>query len=109
MLDIVKIIVVSYSKSMIENEKTSKTVNLYPSTYELITKNKGVKSVSLFIDEAVKCYLKYNGDDLFLKIQKELEEIKHVEHTNLGILCEVLKKAGVLDENGEVSALPKKI
>lgn len=86
-----------------KTEKAQKTVNIYPSTYNLIVQNKGDWNLSVFIDAAVKCYVKNMNDDSDInKIYKEIDEIRDAVRTNLGLSCEVLKQAGILNGNGEV-------
>ena len=84
-------------------EKTQKTVNIYPSTYNAIVENKGDWNIAVFIDAAVKHYVKTMNDDSDMnKILKNVEEIRDAVRTNLGLNCEVLKQAGILNGNGEV-------
>jgi hypothetical protein len=86
-----------------KTEKTGKVISLYPSTYELIVKNKGDLQIATFIDSAVKHYIKTIDDTSDLnKIYKEIDEIRDAVRTNLGLSCEVLKQCGVLNGNGEV-------
>ena len=86
-----------------KTEKTQKTVNIYPSTYNLIVQNKGEWNLAVFIDAAVKHYVKHMNDDSDInKIYKEIDEIRDAVRTNLGLSCEVLKQAGILNGNGEV-------
>jgi hypothetical protein len=84
-------------------EKTQKTVNIYPSTYDTIVTNKGDWNIAVFIDAAVKHYVKTMNDGSDMnKILKNVEEIRDAVRTNLGLSCEVLKQAGILNGNGEV-------
>lgn len=86
-----------------KTEKTGKVISLYPSTYELIVKNKGDLQIATFIDSAVKHYIKTMDDTSDInKIYKEIDEIRDAVRTNLGLSCEVLKQAGILNGNGEV-------
>lgn len=86
-----------------KTEKTGKVISLYPSTYNLIVKNKGDLQIATFIDSAVKHYIKTIDDTSDLnKIYKEIDEIRDTVRTNLGLSCEVLKQAGILNGNGEV-------
>lgn len=86
-----------------KTEKTTKTVNIYPSTYDTIAKYKGDYQISVFIDIAVRHYVKTMNDNSDMnKILKNIEEIRDAVRTNLGLSCEVLKQAGVLNGNGEV-------
>lgn len=88
---------------MDKNEKTAVTVRIYDSTSQLINKYRDKASVGLFIKNAVEYYVKsFDKEDDINKIQKDIEDIKHAQRTNLGLLCEVLKQAGVLDGNGEI-------
>lgn len=87
------------------NEKTSVTVRIFESTDTLIKKHRERKSAGAFIDEAVRYYVAHcidNGDDL-KRIRESLDEMKQTEQTNLGLLCEVLRQAGILNGNGEIS------
>jgi hypothetical protein len=86
-----------------KTEKTGKVISLYPSTYELIVKNKGDLQIATFIDSAVKHYIKTMDDTSDInKIYKEIDEIRDAVRTNLGLSCEVLKQAGILNGNGEI-------
>lgn len=90
-------------EEIFKTEKTTKTVNIYPSTYDTITKHKGDYQISVFIDIAVRHYVKTMNDDSDMnKILKNIEEIRDAVRTNLGLSCEVLKQAGILNGNGEV-------
>jgi hypothetical protein len=93
---------------MDKNELASKSVKIFESTYELGEKYKGKRTFSLFIDDAVNFYVKslQEGDPLN-KIAKDIEFINERQATNLGLLCEVLRQAGVLNGNGEIN-FPKK-
>lgn len=86
-----------------KTEKTKKTVTIYPSTYDLIVKYQGDWNLAVFIDIAVKHYVKCMNDESDInKICKEIDEIRDAVRTNLGLSCEVLKQAGILNGNGEV-------
>jgi hypothetical protein len=86
------------------NEKSSKPVKVFESTYDLILKYSGNKTAVQFIDEAVRFYVRSidEGDPLF-KINKTLDLISERQSTNLGLLCEVLRQAGILNGNGEIT------
>ena len=87
-----------------KTEKAQKTVNIYPSTYSAIIQNKGDWQISVFIDAAVKHYIKCLDDDSDLnKINAQITEIRDAVRTNLGLCCEVLRQAGILNGNGEVT------
>ena len=87
-----------------KTEKTQKTVNIYPSTYDAIVEHKGDWNIAVFIDAAVKHYIKTMNDNSDLnKINVQITEIRDAVRTNLGLCCEVLKQAGILNGNGEVS------
>lgn len=87
-----------------KTEKTSKVIKLYPSTYDLIVTNKGDLQIATFIDEAVRHYIKTIDDSSDMnKILKNIEEIRDAVRTNLGLSCEVLKQAGILNGNGEIN------
>lgn len=93
-----------------KTEKTQKTVSLYQSTYDLIIQNKGDWQISNFVDAAVKHYVKCMNDDSDInKIYKNIEEIRDAVRTNLGLNCEVLKQAGILNGNGEIEWCEKKL
>ena len=93
-----------YSFDMDVTEKTSRPVKIFDSTYNLINKNKGNRTVSLYIDDAVRYYAKAmdNGDDI-TQIKKSIEVINDRQATNLGLLCEVLRQAKILNGNGEIN------
>ena len=86
------------------NEKSSKPVKVFESTYDLILRYSGNKTAVQFIDDAVKYYVRSidEGDPL-CKINKQLELINERQATNLGLLCEVLRQAGILNGNGEIN------
>lgn len=89
--------------SIKKTEKTQKTINIYPSTYDTIIKNKGDWNIAVFIDAAVKHYVKTMNDDSDMKlILKNIEETRDAVRTSLGLSCEVLKQAGILNGNGEI-------
>ncbi len=84
-------------------EKAKKTINIYPSTYDAIVENKGDYQISVFIDIAVKHYLKSMKEESEIsKIQKSIDEIRDAVRTNLSLNCEVLKQSGLLNASGEV-------
>ena len=85
-------------------EKSSKPVKVFESTYDLILRHRGDKTAVQFIDEAVRYYVRTidEGDPLF-KINKTLELMSERQSTNLGLLCEVLRQAGILNGNGEIN------
>ena len=86
-----------------KTEKTGKVISLYPSTYDLIIRHKGDLQIATFIDSAVKHYIKTMDDSSDMnKILKNIEEIRDAVRTKLGLSCEVLKQAGILNGNGEV-------
>lgn len=81
----------------------SKPVKVYESTYDLIVKNRGDKSAIQFIDEAVRFYIRsFDEEDPLTKINKTLDLINERQATNLGLLCEVLRQARILNGNGEI-------
>lgn len=89
--------------SMEKTEKATKVINIYQSTYDLIISNKKDWQITTFIDAAVRHYVKSMNDDSDInKIYKEIDEIRDAVRTNLGLSCEVLKQAGILNGNGEV-------
>lgn len=93
---------------MDKNEKAGVTVRIYESTAKNIEKWKGNSSIGLFIDNAVNYYIKSldNGDDLN-QIRKAIDVINERQTTNLGLLCEVLRQAGILNGNGEIEFIKK--
>lgn len=87
-----------------KTEKTQKNISIYPSTYDVIVKNKGDWNIAVFVDAAVKHYVKSMNDDSDMnKILKNIEEVRDAVRTSLGLSCEVLKQAGILNGNGEVT------
>lgn len=85
------------------NEKASKSVKIFDSTYALIDSHKGKRSAPVFIDDAVQFYLRAMDDgDPYAKIVKAIEQINERQTTNMGLLCEVLRQAGILNGNGEI-------
>ena len=83
-------------------------VQLYPETYNTINKNRGNKTIAIFIDDAVNYYIRSFGDNSELKkINENLATMKDTQNTILGLNCEVLRQAGILNGNGEVT-FPKK-
>lgn len=93
-----------------KDKKTATTVRIFESTSQLIDKWRGNYQIGVFIDNAVKSYIRHeldNGDSL-MKIKQAVEAIQQTQATNLGLLCEVLSQAGVLNGNGEVSFQKKK-
>ena len=94
---------------MIANENPSRAVKVFESTIDLINKHKGKLTYPLYIDEAVNYYVRSMDEgDPFTRIMKAVEEIKQTQSTNLGLLCEVLRQAGILNGNGEITPLSKK-
>ena len=97
-----------YIKVMDRNEKATVTVRIYDSTSKTINKWRGNSPAGLFIDTAVAYYVKsLDSGDVLNKMQKDIEDMKHCQRTNLGLLCEVLKQVGVLDGNGEIQVPSK--
>lgn len=91
------------SNEIKKTEKTGKVISLYPSTYELIVKNKGDLQIATFIDSAVKHYIKTIDDNSDMnKILAQITDIRDAVRTSLGLSCEVLKQAGILNGNGDV-------
>lgn len=91
-----------------KTEKTIKTVNIYQSTYDTIIANKKDYQISVFIDLAVKHYVKTMNDSSEInQILTQITDIRDAVRTSLGLSCEVLKQAGILNGNGEVSFLKK--
>ncbi len=83
---------------------TKKSVAIFESTYDAINKNKGDTNIAAFIDIVVDYYLKHiNDDSEYKKINEKLESIHQTVKTNLGLNCEVLHQAGILNGNGEVT------
>lgn len=93
-----------YILGMIEK----KPVQIFSATHETIDKNKGDRSIATFIDDAVNFYVRSFDDETALnKINQKLDSIDNTVKTNLGLNCEVLRQAGILNGNGEISALKK--
>lgn len=87
-----------------KNEKATVTVRIFESTSKAIEKWKGMNSVGVFIDDAVSHYIKsLDMDDTLTQIKKDLDVINERQSTNLGLLCEVLRQAGILNGNGEIN------
>lgn len=81
-----------------------KSVQLYTGTYDTINKNKGEKNIASFIDDAVNYYINAFGEKSELKkINETLSAMKDTQNTILGLNCEVLRQAGILNGNGEVT------
>lgn len=85
-------------------EKTERPIKIFNSTYNLMNQHKGKRSLALFIDDAVTYYVRAmdNGDDI-TQIKKSIEVINERQATNLGLLCEVLRQAEILNGNGEIN------
>lgn len=91
----------------VNKEIGSKPVKVYESTYNLVMEKRGDKTAIQFIDEAVRFYVRtLDEDDPLAKINKNLELINERTATNLGLLCEVLRQAKILNGNGEIN-VPK--
>lgn len=91
-----------------KTEKTIKTVNIYQSTYDTIIANKKDYQISVFIDLAVKHYVKTMNDSSEInQILTQITDIRDAVRTSLGLSCEVLKQAGILNGNGEINFLKK--
>ena len=92
-----------YTESM---EK--KPVQLYTGTYDTINRHRGDKTIAIFIDDAVNYYVRSFGDNSELKnINENLTAMKDTQNTILGLNCEVLRQAGILNGNGEVTCTKK--
>lgn len=84
-------------------------VQLYMGTYDTINKHKGEKNIATFIDDAVNYYIMSDGNQSELKkINERLAVISERQDTILGLNCEVLRQAGILNGNGEIDFLKKK-
>jgi hypothetical protein len=80
---------------------------LYESTYDTINCNKGDKNIATFIDDAVNYYIRFAKDQSELvKINEKLSLIKDTQNTILGLNCEVLRQAKILNGNGEIMFKP---
>ena len=85
-----------------------KPVQVFSATFEKINRNKGDRSIATFIDDAVSFYVRSLDDETALnKISQRLESIDNTVKTNLGLSCEVLRQAGILNGNGEITPLKK--
>ncbi len=83
---------------------TKRPVQLYAGTYDTINKNKGEKNIATFIDDAVNYYiLSFGKQSEFAMINEQLKLIRETQRTILGVNCEVLRQAGILNGNGEVT------
>ncbi len=88
---------------MDKNEKAGVTVRIYESTLQKINRRKGNSPIGLFIDNAIEHYCKYlDNEKLIDKLEHDIEHIKSNQKISLGLLCEVLKQAGILDSGGEI-------
>ena len=88
---------------MIPTETANKSVRIFDSTYELVNQYRGKKTATLFIDEAVSFYVKtLNEGDPYNKVVKSIDLINERQSTTLGLLCEVLRQAKILNGNGEI-------
>ena len=88
---------------MSRNEKASISVRIFDSTFQDILKWKGNNTVGVFIESAVEYYIKsLDCGDALSQIKKSLDEINETQATLLGLSCEVLRQAGILNGNGEV-------
>lgn len=87
---------------------TKKPVQIYETTFNNINTCKGDCNIATFIDMAVSYYIKHKDDSSdYKQIQKKLSLIHETLKTNLGLSCEVLRQAGILNGNGEVSFVKK--
>ena len=85
-----------------------KPIQLWESTHTLINENRKEKTISAFIDEAVKHYIAFSDNSSVLrKIYEKLDSIDNTTKTNLGLNCEVLQLAGILNGNGEITPIKK--
>ena len=88
---------------MNSSEKTARPIKVFESTYATMEKFRGKRSFSVFVDDAVNFYVKsLDEGDPYTRIVKAIELINERQSTNLGLLCEVLRQAGILNGNGEV-------
>lgn len=79
-------------------------VQLYPETYDTINKNRGNKTIAIFIDDAVNYYIRsFEESSELKKINDNLNAMKDTQNTILGLNCEVLRQAGILNGNGEIT------
>ncbi len=86
-----------------------KSVQLYTGTYETINKNKGEKNIATFIDDAVNYYINTLREKRELeKINETLAAMKDTQNTILGLNCEILRQAGILNGNGEIFPIKNK-
>lgn len=89
--------------SMDKNEKAGVTVRVYESTMNKINQWKGKLPIGLFIDNAVGFYVEFlENEDAIHKISQDIKTIEENQRASLGLLCEVLKQAGILNGNDEI-------
>lgn len=81
-----------------------KPVQIYESTFNDINAHKGDNNIASFIDLAVSYYISHKDDaSEYKKINEKLADIHGTLKTVLGVNCEVLKQAGILDGNGTIT------
>ena len=81
-----------------------KPVQIYESTFNEINTHKGDNNIASFIDTAILYYIQHESDmSEYKKINERLLEIHETVKTNLGLNCEVLRQAGILNGNGEIT------
>lgn len=85
-----------------------KPAQLYSKTFDIINQNRGEKNIATFIDDAVNYYVMANSDRRDIaKIKESLDSIRETQRTILGLNCEMLRQAGILNGNGEMDVLKR--
>lgn len=98
----------SVKKSGYTEAMEKKSAQLYSKTFETINKNRGEKNIATFIDDAVNYYVMANSDRRDIaSIKESIETIRETQRTILGLNCEMLRQAGILNGNGEMDVLKR--
>lgn len=85
-----------------------KSAQLYSKTFETINKNRGEKNIATFIDDAVNYYVMANSERRDISsIRESIDSIRETQRTILGLNCEMLRQAGILNGNGEMNVLKR--
>lgn len=85
-----------------------KSAQLYARTFEAINRNRGEKNIATFIDDAVNHYIMASSEkNDIARIKESLESIRETQRTILGLNCEMLRQAGILNGNGEMDVLKR--
>lgn len=85
-----------------------KSAQLYSKTFDTINRHRGEKNIATFIDDAVNHYVMARSDKSEMtKIRESLDSIRETQRTILGLNCEMLRQAGILNGNGEMDVLKR--